>query len=123
MAYGYTGSCTTKEGKVIYRRKKHAFTVKDVLRIILKILNDDEEDNNFILLRIILLLLGNVSWEGKSLLDEEIKAIEESIGLVLEQDPEPFEGFSGGRFSGAGAWRCFPAWPMPPICIWIPEEE
>lgn len=106
MAYLYEGIATTQKGKIIYRREKHPFGSKDLLRIIKKIgFPDDAHEIFFMLVGAIATteFLRNVP---NDVVRASADALQEALRTFVASSAD-FEGYGGGEFGGAGASGTF----------------
>ena len=106
MAYRYDGIATTQSGKVIYRRKPHAWTPKDLVRIIKKIDYPGDSVKELDYLAGVLVMLAELRHAGQS----EVRALaSELLGAVdvYMRRGRRFTGFGGGMLGGGGAGGIF----------------
>ena len=97
----------TKTGRVIYDRKKHPFSWRDVLRILYQVPMDDDQWRRWWLLVLINLLKRYDRW----ILDVHKERLQLLLAVILD-DYEAHDDLSWGTrasgFGGAGATREIP---------------
>lgn len=100
--------CTTT-GTIVYKRKRHPFSWRDVRRIVLQL----ESAPDFVTREALRARLGpdpalGELREALEAAQAKISRLESELALCQESaEPRAFPGFSGGEFGGAGASGSF----------------
>ena len=122
MAYHYEGIAQTQKGKIIYPRKKHSFSAKDLRRLINTVGFPVDYGELYWWMMGIIDLMQFLQKVDQSEIVNQAGWLRESLTTYTSL-AENFPGFSGGDFGGAGASRTFWQKLLMPLDVTIPEEE
>lgn len=106
MAYAYEGIATTQSGKIIYRRKSHAFSGRDLKRIIKSIGFPDDAGRYYDWLLAALELLELIRDVNQTDVREGAASLALSLRTFIATN-DAFTEFGGGEFGGGGATGIF----------------
>ncbi len=106
MSYAYKGIATTQTGTIIYKRKKHLMTMKDLRRLIKKLGYPETSQESYFFILAAMDLLVNVAAIPHADVADNANLLLGTLSVYVA-DSENFPGFSGGEFGGAGATGTF----------------
>jgi len=120
MAYHYDGIAQTQKGSIIYKRKKHRWSGKDMGRIIKAIGFPTDIRETYDWLQASLTLLVLLQRVPHGTVSSDAVALISSLATYIAT-AEEFEGFGGGEYGGGGASGTF-LQPLPVYDISEGEE-
>jgi len=106
MSYKYEGLAQTQSGKIIYRRKKHEFTWKDLKRMLLILRTPGSIQAYLIMLLVGIILMQQL----RNTRDRDVNKAATELEAHLRRhgaEEERFTGFGGGQFGGGGSTGTF----------------